>query len=179
MIVAAVLAFVWVLFGSLPDRRPETTEIVRFDISDMQPGDHRLVEWQKKPLFIVHRKPEWEAALMNADAALYHDPHSRKSSQMETAANSLRSAQSGWFVTLGLGTGMGCILAFKEPDLLGGGGTDSVEQVDAGGFYDGCDQSYYDLAGRVYAEQQARRNTVVPQWSLSDGEILVGGAVGG
>ncbi len=169
MIVAAVLAFVWVLFGSLPEQGPEVTEIVRFDVSDMQPGDHRLVEWQKKPLFIVYRKPEWEAALIRADAALYHDPDSSKSSQMPSAANPLRSTQNGWFVTLGLGTGMGCTLVFAEPNEA------TTGVASAGGFIDGCDQSYYDLAGRVYKEQQARRNTVVPRWSLVDGEILVGG----
>lgn len=169
MIVISVLAFGWVLFGSLPERGSETTEVTRFNVADMQPGEYRLVEWQKKPLFIVNRKSEWEAALQGADAALYHDPDSSKSSQPQLAANPLRSVQSGWFVTLGLGTGMGCTLVFSGPDANKSG----VEA--AGGFVDGCDQSHYDLAGRVYVRQQAKRNTVVPRWSFKDGEILIGG----
>ena len=168
MIVMSVFAFGWVLFGSLPDRTNETTEVTRFDVADMRPGEYRLLEWRKKPLFIVKRKPEWEAALMAADAALYHDPDSSESSQPQLAVNPLRSVQNGWFVTLGLGTGMGCTLVFSEPDAAKSG-------VDAaGGFVDGCDQSNYDLAGRVYVRQHARHNTVVPRWSLVDGEILVG-----
>lgn len=169
MVMIAVLSFAWVLFGSLPERSRETSEVVRFDVADMQPGDYRLVEWQKKPLFIVYRKPEWEAALIAADGSLYHDPVSSESLQMASAVNPLRSAQSGWFVTLGLGTGMGCTLVFSEPNI------NATGIAAAGGFTDGCDQSRYDLAGRAYVGQQAKRNTVVPKWSLVNGEILVGG----
>jgi len=167
--MAAVLAFGWVLFGSLPERGPDATEVVRFNVADMQPGEHKLVEWQNKPLFIVYRKAEWEASLAGAEDALYHDAASRESTQPQSAANPLRSPQSGWFVTLGLGTGMGCTLVFLQPDARKTGFEVS------GGFVDGCDQSYYDLAGRVYNNQQARRNTVIPKWSLVDGEVLVGG----
>lgn len=165
----AVFAFLWVLFGSLPKRGPDSLEVIRYDIDDMRPGDHRLVEWHKKPLYIVRRKPGWEAALISADVALYHDPQSLDSSQPMAASNPLRSPLRGWFVTLGLGTGMGCTLVFSLPNAVASG----VRA--AGGFIDGCDQSYYDLAGRVYADQQARRNTVVPRWELAGGEILVGG----
>ena len=95
----------------------------------------------------------------------------------------LRSPVRGWFVTLGLGTGMGCSLVISEPvdaepgnSETGNAGSGSVGgTIDAGGFTDGCDQSRYDLAGRVYSGQQARRNTVVPVWSLVGSEILVGG----
>jgi len=167
--MVSVFAFGWVLFGSLPDRGHETTEVVRFNVAEMQAGEYRLVEWQKKPLFIVKRKPEWEAALLSADVELYHDADSSKSSQPESASNPLRSARSGWFVTIGLGTGMGCALVFSAPDA------DNGAFKAAGGFIDGCDQSHYDLAGRVYDNQHARRNTVVPVWSKVEGEILVGG----
>jgi len=164
MLMASVFAFAWVLFGSLPERGRDASEVVRISVVDLQPGDHLLVEWQKKPLYIVYRKPEWEAALLSADYDLYHDPESSQSIQSESATNVLRSPQSGWFVTLGLGTGMGCTLVFSEPDA-----------DNAGGFIDGCDQSRYDLAGRVFDGQQAQRNTVIPNWSLVDGEVLVGG----
>ena len=169
MVMVAVLAFAWVLFGSFPERGQETAEVVRFNVADMQPGDYRLVEWQKKPLFIVRRKPEWETALISADTALYRDPDSSKSIQMESAVNPQRSVQSGWFVTLGLGTGMGCTLVFFEPNANESGARAT------GGFVDSCDQSYYDLAGRVYIDQHARRNTVVPRWKYVDGQILLGG----
>lgn len=169
MVWIAVLGFVWALFGSLPDRRGDTTEVVRFDVSDMLPGDYRLVEWQKKPLFIVYRKAKWEEQLQQVNAEEYRDAQSAQSSQPDNATNALRSPERHWFVTLGLGTGMGCTLVFSEPDER------RVGIAGRGGFVDGCDQSRFDLAGRVYTEQQARRNTVIPNWSLVNGEILVGG----
>ena len=183
MVMAALGMFIWVLAGSVPERVRDASEVTRFNIADMQPGDHLLVEWQRKPLFIVYRKPAWEAALLSADAELYHDPDSSDSTQPDTATNALRSPLRGWFVTLGLGTGMGCSLTITEPADVesdnsesGDAGSASVDgTIDAGGFTDGCDQSRYDLAGRVYSGHQARRNTVVPVWSLVGSEILVGG----
>ena len=44
-----------------------------------------------------------------------------------------------------------------------------------GGFVDSCDASRYDLAGRVFREQSAKKNIVVPEWQLVDGNIVVGG----
>jgi len=171
MSLVALLAFVWVLFGSLPQRSPGEIETTRFNVADMQPGDYRLVEWQKKPLYIVYRKPEWESALQTAPADQYRDPDSRYSSQPDSAVNALRSATPGWFVTLGLGTGLGCTLAFTAP-----ADGASVAGFDAsGGFTDGCDQSRYDLSGRILTGMQASKNTVIPPWSLQGAEILIGG----
>ena len=153
----------------MPQRDRDVAEVTRFNVADMQPGDYLLVEWQRKPLFIVYRKPAWEASLLSGGDELYRDPDSSQSSQPEAATNALRSPVSGWFVTLGLGTGTGCSLVFSEPEdgelAVAGGVEDTDGFIDAGGFVDGCDQSHYDLAGRVYREQQARRNTVVPEWS--------------
>ena len=167
MVMVSLCTFIWVLSGSLPRRDHNALEVTRFNVADMHPGDHLLVEWQRKPLIIVYRKPAWETLLLAASAELYHDPDSILSSQPEAATNALRSPVRGWFVTLGLGTGAGCSLIISEPE--------NAESGDAGGFIDGCDQSRYDLAGRVYSRQQARRNTVVPVWSLVGDEILVGG----
>ena len=177
MVLAAVCAFIWVLSGSVPERDRTAGEVTRFNVAGMQPGDHVLVEWQRKPLYIVYRKPEWEAALLSAAADRYRDHDSSSSTQPDTATNALRSSVRGWFVTLGLGTGSGCSLVYSEPAIVeSDAATDSATViVDAGGFVDGCDQSRYDLAGRVYKSQHARRNTVIPEWSLAGSEILVGG----
>ena len=175
MVMVALCTFVWVLLGSLPERDRNTAEVTRYNVADMQPGDHRLVEWQRKPLFIVYRKAAWETALLSASDELYHDPDSIRSSQPEEATKTLRSPVRGWFVTLGLGTGSGCSLVISKPVDDESEASDSASENDAGGFTDGCDQSRYDLAGRVYDRQQARRNTVVPDWSFAGNEILVGG----
>ncbi len=168
MSLLALCAFGWVLFGSVPERAPGEIEVTRFDVSDMKPGDYLLIEWQKKPLYIVYRKPQWESALQSVDTDLYRDPDSRNSVQPAEASNALRTMVPGWFVTLGLGTGAGCSLTFSQPD-----NDTAANDGLPGGFIDGCDQSRYDLAGRVYAGQSARRNTVIPQWRLESGVILI------
>ncbi len=176
MSLLALCAFVWVLFGSVPERPQGEPEVTRFNVSDMQPGDYVLVEWQKKPLYIVYRKPDWESALRSADAGLYRDPDSNHSVQPARVVNALRSTVPGWFVTLGLGTGAGCTLTFTDPDPDPDPDPDRQATTGdgmPGSFTDGCDQSRYDLAGRVYADQAARRNTVIPEWRLESGEILV------
>lgn len=166
MVLVAIVAFVRVLFGSLPERDSVVElPVVRFSVADMQPGDFQLVEWNNKPLYIVYRKSAWESQLSNAAGERYHDPESERSEQPDDARNALRSPSAGWFVTLGLGTGAGCALTLEVPDNTSPGG----------GFIDGCDKSRYDLAGRVYADQAAKRNTVVPQWRLEEGVILISG----
>lgn len=171
MVLVALIAFIRVLSGSLPERDSVAeVAVVRFSVADMQPGDHQLLEWNNKPLFIVYRERKWESALLDADPSLYRDPDSGNSEQPEFAENALRSQQSGWFVTLGLGTGAGCALIISLPDSAAEDG-----MARAGGFTDGCDDSRYDLAGRVYSNQAAKRNTVVPTWRLDGTEILVSG----
>jgi len=60
MVGFAIAVVVWMMLGSLPQRQQEarTVSVSRYDVSDMVPGEHRLVEWQKKPVSIVYRKPE-------------------------------------------------------------------------------------------------------------------------
>ena len=175
MILFAILAFLRVLFGSLPERDLVVElPVARYSVADMKPGDYQLVEWNSKPLFIVYRKSAWDSQLDEASGELYRDPLSERSEQPDDAKNALRSPYSGWFVTLGLGTGAGCALTFDKPANTTQD-EKSGKSVPAGGFTDGCDQSRYDLAGRVYLEQAAKRNTVVPQWRLEGQTILVSG----
>jgi len=175
MIFVAIFAFLRILFGSLPERDAVVEPVVaRYSVSDMKPGDYQLVEWNNKPLFIVYRKSAWDSQLGEASGALYRDPHSERSEQPDDARNALRSPYPGWFVTLGLGTGAGCALTFDEP-VNTSQDTVSAQRVMAGGFTDGCDKSRYDMAGRVYVDQAAKRNTVVPQWRLQGQTILVSG----
>ena len=178
MVLFAISAFLWVLVGPESNSRsdPESLEVTRYDVSDMQPGDHRIVEWNSKPLLIVYRTPEWERALVSADANLYHDPLSRHSVQPVGAKNALRSAQAGWFVTLAIGTGIGCSLSFETSVItrLDDNEQTSV-QLTTGGLIDDCDRSRFDLAGRAYKDQNAKKNTVVPNWQHKENEIVVEG----
>jgi len=169
MAFVVLIAFVRILLGSLPERDSEPElSVSHFDVSAMKPGDHKLIEWSNKPLFIVYRKEVWESALTAAKSELYRDPQSARSTQPDNAVGALRTPHVGWFVSLGLGTGAGCALTFEAPEVA-----PADERMPAGGFIDPCDNSRYDLAGRVYAKQAAKRNTVVPEWRLEGEQILV------
>jgi len=108
---------------------------------------------------------------------LYRDFGSEHSTQPDNTANSLRSPVDSFFVTLSLGTGAGCTLNFHAP------ANDIYKAIDSntasgsleiyGGFTDTCDNAEFDLAGRVYENQSAKRNTVIPLWRLIDGFIEV------
>ncbi|MDR6154948.1 ubiquinol-cytochrome c reductase iron-sulfur subunit [Acidovorax delafieldii] len=80
---------------------------VEVDISDLQPGGVKTVEWRGKPVWIMRRTPEMLAALPQQDAALA-DPASRKDQQPEYARNPQRSIRPEVFVSVGICTHLGC-----------------------------------------------------------------------
>jgi len=170
MIYAAVAAFAWVLFAPFvgPEDTHRLNDEVRFAVADMQPGDVELVNWAGKPLIIARRTDQWEMQLTTANSARLKDASSRDSAQPPAMSNPLRSIESGWFVAVGLGTGSGCAVQYKEPSSVVISGARWP-----GGFIDGCDQSRYDLAGRVLVGQAARKNLVVPEWRLDGAEIIL------
>jgi len=174
MVLFAVLAIVWMFFGSTSKEQQATPkQQTLFNISSMQPGDHQLVKWQGKPVFIVYRKTDWERSLASADVTQLKDPDSLRSTQPQHSKNKLRSREAGWFVSLGLGTGAGCTLDFfmsEEPPGVQG---TSHEEAPGVAFIDVCDKSRFDLAGRVFEGQTAKRNLVIPDWQLLDGQIAL------
>lgn len=172
MLYAAALSAVWVLLQATGERSGAERTLVstNFDITGMQPGDVQTVVWANKPLVIMQRLPEWQAGLSAIAPELLRDPDSVSSKQPEAARNTFRSSNTDWFVAIGLGTGTGCPLRFVAPS--------SKLYLDApwpGGFIDTCDSTRYDLSGRVFRRQSAKKNVVVPNWRLEDGKIVVEG----
>lgn len=172
MLFAAVISALWVLLQATGERdeAQQQTPAVVFDVSDMVPGDVRTVVWANKPLLIMRLLPEWQAALQALPSELLVDPQSQSSVQPAAASNEFRSVSPGWFVAVGLGTAMGCPLNFMEPSEQRFQGV-----IWPGGLVDTCDASRFDLAGRAFRQQSARKNVVVPQWQLDDGRLVVGG----
>ena len=172
MLCVAVVAVLWVLLQATGEREEaqQQAPAVVFDVSDMKPGDVRTVVWANKPLLIARLLPEWQVALQELPPELLVDPQSQSSVQPAAAVNDFRSVRPGWFVAVGLGTAMGCPLNFMPPSEQRFQG-----RVWPGGLVDTCDASRFDLAGRVFRQQSARKNVVVPQWQLDDGRLMVGG----
>ncbi|CAN7548860.1 ubiquinol-cytochrome c reductase iron-sulfur subunit [Acidovorax delafieldii] len=143
---------------------------VEVDISDLQPGGVKTVEWRGKPVWIMRRTPEMLAALPQQDAALA-DPASRKDQQPEYARNPQRSIRPEVFVTVGICTHLGC----SPTAVPAGTSNPSVGDQWQGGFFCPCHGSTFDLAGRVFKNKPAPTNLEVPPHRyVSDTRLLIG-----
>lgn len=166
-IVAAAVPFVDSMMPS--ERAKALGAPVEVDLSDIKPGELRIVEWRGKPVWVLHRTPGMIDDV-RADDAVVADPRSKVPQQPEYATNELRSIKPEYLVLVGVCTHLGCSPQLKPADdkaEMGGGWN--------GGFYCPCHGSKFDLAGRVYQGVPAPVNLVVPPYMyLSDTRILVG-----
>ena len=146
---------------------------VEVDISDLQPGDLKIVQWQGKPVWILRRSEEVVENLEQMDV-LVADPGSDKEQQPLYAKNQYRSQRAEYFIVIGLCTHLGCSPIYvkgDEPHQLGDDWP--------GGFFCPCHGSRFDLAGRVYKSVPAPANLVVPPYQyLSDTRVLIGDDAG-
>jgi len=129
-------------------------------VGDLLPGRLRTVEWQGKPVWILHRDAAMLAALAHPASTLA-DPASQASVQPPYAQNAFRSRRPEFFVAIGLCTHQGCV-----PSLAGAR------------FLCPCHASKYDLAGRVFASGPAPANLTVPAYRFDDGQRLILGEDG-
>lgn len=165
MLLIALLSALWVMFRSMgdgPDDAGSDAAATEYYVGDLAPGQWRIVDWDGKPLLILHRQAAWLELLQGAHTDLLLDVDSRRSSQPESARNALRSPVGSWFVAVALGTDLGCTVTFSAP---------SAERYKRepwpGGFIDSCRKSRYDMAGRVYRGELAGANLVVPEWRFN------------
>ena len=147
---------------------------VEVDVSGMQPGDRKTVQWQGKPVWILRRSEETIKELDTVDDVL-RDPESEvESQQPEYAQNEYRSRKPEYLVVIGLCTHLGC-----SPSYLAPGKESQFKEDWIGGFFCPCHGSRFDMAGRVYQGVPAPTNLVVPPYKfLSDTRILVGDDTG-
>ena len=141
---------------------------VEVDISKLQPGERLIVEFRKKPVWVVYRTEQNLADLGKLDGRL-QDPKSEGSIQPEYAQNKARSREDrkNILVVEGICTHLGCSPQYR-PDVEPDAGW-------LGGFYCPCHGSRFDLAGRVYAGAPAPTNLPIPKYQfINDTTILVG-----
>ena len=140
---------------------------IKVDISKLKPGDQLTVEWQGKPIWIVHRTKAAISSLQSIDSKL-SDPYSAVEQQPEYAKNLTRSRRPDILVLVGICTHLGCSPTYR-PDVGG------IEPSWQGGFYCSCHGSKFDMAGRVYKGMPAPINLEVPPHTfLSENELLIG-----
>lgn len=142
---------------------------VEVDISRLEPGEMKVIEWRGKPVWVVRRSKEMLDSL-KAVAARLTDPASKDSEQPEYAKNEHRARKPEFMVMEGVCTHLGCSPQLKSAEAKGEMGGDW-----AGGFYCPCHGSKFDYAGRVFKGAPAPLNLAVPPHTyLSETTILIG-----
>lgn len=127
------------------------------DLSGIREGGLRTIEWQGKPVWLLHRSPATVAALDQKNDLL-NDPDSRQSTQPPACRNPQRSLRPQWFVAIGLCTHQGCTPALNGDHFLCP-----------------CHTSKYDLAGRVFKVGPAQANLAIPAHRFDgDSQLVIG-----
>jgi len=133
------------------------------DITDLQPGEHKIIRWRGKNL-LVQRRNKMMLDLITSDQVKLKDPSSAESSQPAFAANPFRSRREDIFVTYLYCTHLGCEVV----------AADSHQREEGTGFICPCHASDYDLAGRVVKGAPAPLNLEIPNYRyLSRSRILL------
>ena len=115
---------------------------VDVDISKLGPGELMVIEWRRRPVWVLRRTPQELEDLAKVDPNALRDPDSKESSQPPYATNPQRSIKPEYLVLIGVCTHLGCSPKYRPqvgaPDL----GADWE-----GGFQCPCHGGRYDLAG--------------------------------
>jgi ubiquinol-cytochrome c reductase iron-sulfur subunit len=144
---------------------------VKFDISKLQRGEMKVVEWRGKPVYVVRRTAESLAELNSLDASL-KDPESEVSVQPDYVTGEARAINPEFLVLVGLCTHLGCAPKYR-PELDSVPTSDGSEWI--GGFFCPCHGSMFDLSGRVYKGVPASANLEIPPYFYeSDNVIVIG-----
>lgn len=144
---------------------------VTVDISKLESGEMRIVEWRGKPIFIVRRTEEAIATLKSEELMdRLSDPLSEVASQQpEYAQNPARSRSEDLLVVEGVCTHLGC-----SPQFIPSVEPQSFDENWMGGFFCPCHGSRFDMAGRVYSGVPAPTNLVVPPHMIEGSMLTIG-----
>ncbi|MDY7540202.1 ubiquinol-cytochrome c reductase iron-sulfur subunit [Undibacterium sp. RTI2.1] len=148
---------------------------VEVDISTLNPGEMRTVEWRGKPVWILKRTPEMMASLTSTEDKVA-DPKSLKPYTMELPdycdkQSRSRKEHADVLIAVGICSHLGCSPSSK----FQAGAQPSLPDDWAGGFLCPCHGSTFDLAGRVFKNKPAPQNLDVPRHMyLSDTKIVIG-----
>ena len=169
---AAAVAVPFVSSFQPSERAKAAGAAVEVDISTLQPGEKRVVEWRGKPVWIMRRSEQQLADLEKVEAQLADPKSERKAFPTpEYAQNRHRSIKPDVFVGVGICTHLGC----SPGDKFTPGPQPSLPDDWTGGFLCACHGSTFDLAGRVFKNKPAPDNLEVPpHYYMSDTTLLIG-----
>jgi ubiquinol-cytochrome c reductase iron-sulfur subunit len=142
---------------------------IEVDISDITPGERKIVKWQGKPVWILRRRQEDLDELAKPGDEI-KDPESEEQQQPDYAKNLYRSISPEYLIVIGLCTHLGCSPTFVPKEVENDLGPEWK-----GGFFCPCHGSLFDLAGRVYKGFPAPTNLLVPPHQyLTETRVLIG-----
>lgn len=167
--VATAVPFVASMTPS--DRAKAAGAPITVNLSVIPPGTMVTAEWQGKPVWILHRTPEMIEGLKKIDNFLADPNSERPGFTPEYAKNPFRSRKEQWLVVVGICTHLGC----SPSPRFATGGAEGMPADWEGGFLCPCHGSLFDLAGRVFKNQPAPDNLLVPPYYfVDDNTIMVG-----
>jgi ubiquinol-cytochrome c reductase iron-sulfur subunit len=140
---------------------------VEVDLTGLNEGEVRIVEWRGKPVWILPRTEEDVERLTQLNEKL-RDPLSKVKQQPEYVDPVTRSRKPEYLILVGVCTHLGCSPVFKpfEPQN---------SEAWPGGFFCPCHGSTFDMAGRVFKGVPAPINLEVPPHIyLSENKVLIG-----
>lgn len=158
-----LLGFIYWCLAGLGSDQQTKVESYQVDVSAISVGQHRALSVGKQPLVIVHRSEEQLASLSSAHL---NDADSWQNNDPGGIETVYRGAVAQWLVVEALGTELNCPV-----DVKPAGGSFQGRPW-PGGFADKCRDQRYDWAGRVYADQGAKRNLRVMHYSVVAGPSL-------
>jgi ubiquinol-cytochrome c reductase iron-sulfur subunit len=146
---------------------------VKVDVSKLEMGQRLVVEWQRKPVWVLLRTQEMLDNLLKMDK-IVADPTSNVDHQPEYAKNEHRSRdeKKEVLVLLGVCTHLGC-----SPNYIPEIHAEGLGESWLGGFFCPCHNSKFDLSGRVFKGVPAPTNLIVPPYYY-EGDVLVIGVNG-
>lgn len=121
---------------------------VEIDISQIQVGETKTVEWQSKPVFILHRTAAQIDAMQTSTG-----------SQIDPQPDEERVLKPEWLVVIGLCTHLGCVPIKKTE-----------------GWFCPCHGSRYDNSGRVLRSPASKNLFLLPYQFVSANTLLLGKA---
>lgn len=144
---AGIAAASWPFISSMnPSTDVLAKGITEVDLSAIEPGQAKTIEWQGKPVFILHRTPT------QIDTMRDNPPPGK---QPQPDAERIKKPE--WLVVVGLCTHLGCVP---------GRGDD--------GWFCPCHGSVYDNSGRILHGPAPRNLDLPPYEFISNSRIIIG-----
>lgn len=171
LLLTALMVVVLMLISSLRQADTEHGKAanpwrVEVDLSALQPGDIKQVNWPGGEVWIYRRTPADLQQFQQASTDRYRDPASRLSEQPDAAVNAHRSLAEDYFVFLPFETVRHCQVQITE------------FENGQRGFRDPCYNAQFDMAGRILKNTgnlEQRNLSVPPHHYLTTSRIEMSG----